>query len=162
MLFISQPCEDYSISIDYDAIGVHAICRSSDIYQNACVYCQVSELDGDNGYYICQSPEIPCEGDDIYTNTNEEFVEGDYPIEEVLFSPEDPSLSICFHFVFQLVETLFDRISLYQSLYSEGEDADDDILQSGGEVAFDCNVEALFLQADVYTLFSPSYYVATF
>ena len=31
----------------------------------ACVYCQVSELDGDNGYYICQSPEIPYEGDDI-------------------------------------------------------------------------------------------------
>ena len=83
MLFISQPCEDYSISIDYNAIGVHAICRSSDIYQNACVYCQVSELDGDNGYYICQSPEIPYEGDDYFTNTNEEFVEGDYTIEEV-------------------------------------------------------------------------------
>ena len=95
------------------------------------------------------------------TNTNEEFGEGNYTIEEVLFSPEDPSLSIYFHFVLQLVETLFDRISLYQSLYSEGEDADDDILQNGGEVAFDCNVEALFLQANVYTLFSPSYYVAT-
>lgn len=48
-----------------------------------------------------------------------------------------------------VVEALFNQISLYQSKNEEFQLMDEDVLQSNGEIAFDCNVEELFLRADV-------------
>lgn len=93
MVFISSPNEDYSIIIDYEAIGVHAICHSSDIYVHACVYCQVSDTNDDSSYFICHSPGSLCEGEDYLCQSDEGELPNSAHIEEVLFSPEDASLS---------------------------------------------------------------------
>lgn len=48
-----------------------------------------------------------------------------------------------------VVDTLFNQISTYQSQNDVSDANESDILQTNGEVAFDCNVEELFLRADV-------------
>ena len=50
---------------------------------------------------------------------------------------------------FILVDVLFNQISNYQSQNDGSDENESDILQTNGEVAFDCNVEELFLRADV-------------
>ena len=52
-------------------------------------------------------------------------------------------------FIVSLVESLFNQINMYQSQNESMMGNEDDILQTNGEVAFDCNVEELFIRADV-------------
>lgn len=100
LVFISSPYEDYSIIIDFEAIGVHAICHSSDIYVHACVYCQVSDTNDDSSYFICHSPGSLCEGEDYVSLSDGGELPDSTHIEEVLFSPEDTSLGNSYNWLF--------------------------------------------------------------
>ena len=96
MVFLSSPAEDFSLVIDYRAIGVHAICHSPDIYKHQCIYCQVSDPTAETEWSLYTSPgrtsdEIQMEEVDA---SPAEVAQAQNPcIEEVLSSPRDVSQS---------------------------------------------------------------------
>lgn len=87
-VFISSESEDYSLIVDGKAIGVHAVCRSPEIYIRPCVYCQLSDPRYDDVGRIEYSPG--CEIEEESMECEESVSEDDF-IEEVLFSPHDDS-----------------------------------------------------------------------
>lgn len=96
LVFLSSPAEDFSLVIDYRAIGVHAICHSPDIYKHQCIYCQVSDPTAETEWPPYTSPG--CVSDEIQMEevgaSPAEVAQAQNPcIEEVLFSPKDASQS---------------------------------------------------------------------
>ena len=43
MVFVSGQQEDYSIIIEYQSIGVHAVTHEPVIWNRPCIYCQISQ-----------------------------------------------------------------------------------------------------------------------
>ena len=81
LCFISSVEEDYSLLIDYSAIGVHAVCHSTDVYEQPCIYCQVaSEMDEGDPLHL-----------DNYMSPAEEVSVACGSVEEIFFSPRDLS-----------------------------------------------------------------------
>lgn len=72
---------------------MHAICHSSDIYVHPCVYVQVSDPNEESNCYPCYSPGFSYELDELNSSCECEESAESTNIEEILFSPEDPSLS---------------------------------------------------------------------
>ena len=145
-VFISSESDNYSLIIDGKAIGVHAICRSPDIYARPCVYCQLSDPQQDTWNQIGYSPGCELEGeiedcDELDSNCS--------MIDEVLFSPIDENQCIPFSIIFldSVVYSLFEVLSDIQveerGITSNMEE--EDFFEAGGEIAFECNVDQLFM-----------------
>ena len=139
LVFLSSQNEDYSLVIDYRAIGVHAICHSPDIYKHHCIYCQVSD------------PANPYEGSIDFSPgifLNEDMMveeEADSRVEEVFFAPNDPDQSMSlFQGASIQVTFLFEQISTHQAETSSDVSDNDDFFLNDGALAFDRDVEALF------------------
>ena len=77
VVFVGAEDDDYALVIDCKAIGVHAICHSTDIYRRPCIYCQLSD-----------PSQEPCE--DVAFASEDDFSVEDSTafLSEVLFSPE--------------------------------------------------------------------------
>lgn len=78
--------------IDYKAIGVHAVCHSTDIYKRPCVYCQLSDPEEDELHYIAYSPGFDIESENDTDAC--EYVNPNSCVYEVLFSPDDETMCI--------------------------------------------------------------------
>ncbi|KAM7458843.1 hypothetical protein BLSTO_00416 [Blastocystis sp. subtype 1] len=130
LVFLSSREEDFSLVVDYKAIGVHAICHSQDIYPKECIYCQVSDPAAEGEWTSYESP--CCAADDAYGEEAGESGVAELcqppcsSIEEVLFSPNDLSQ----------LQSLFDHITELQNMNSEEED-------ELGDLAFTCDLDSL-------------------
>lgn len=89
LVFLSSLNEDYSLVIDYRAIGVHAICHSPEIYKHQCIYCQVSDPNSAYEGSVDFSPGIFLNEDMLVEE------EDDFKVEEVFFAPNDSDQSTC-------------------------------------------------------------------
>lgn len=78
MVFIGAQNDDYALVIDCKAIGVHAICHSTDIYKRPCIYCQLSDPNQE------QWGEIAFASEDDFT-----VEDSIASLSEVLFSPDN-------------------------------------------------------------------------
>ena len=96
LVYVSSEFEDYSLIVDYQALGVHAICHSTDIYKQPCVYCQLSDPEQDQYDAIEQSPGFGLEDwsmEEEASDVPSESICCPNPIvAEVLLSPDDESI----------------------------------------------------------------------
>lgn len=78
VVFIGAENDDYALVIDCKAIGVHAICHSTDIYKRPCIYCQLSDPNQE------QWGEVAFASEDDFT-----VEDSTASLSEVLFSPDN-------------------------------------------------------------------------
>ena len=90
IVFLSNPQDDHSLVFAYTVLGVHAVCHEPDIFKRPCIYCQISEPSEEDG---CQEVMFGDPNADIEDNGDEEEEEEDTGVFEILFSPEDESVS---------------------------------------------------------------------
>lgn len=93
LVFVSGNEEDYSIILDYQSIGVHAVTHESIIWNRPCIYCQISQTDDecDGGFdIICGETSL----DNMESEEGEEVDEEDTSVFELLISPIDITKSI--------------------------------------------------------------------
>ncbi|KAK8793585.1 hypothetical protein WA171_002719 [Blastocystis sp. BT1] len=133
-IFLSSPEEDYSLVIDYKAIGVHAVCHSADIYKRPCVYCQLSDPEEDEFDCATYSPGFDIESEE--DNDACECIHPNSGVYEVLFSPDDDTI----------LNPLFDSLS---HLQTDCQSPEEDLFDIDRDIAFDCNMAQLFEQADI-------------
>lgn len=60
LVFVSGDEEDYSIILEYQSIGVHAVTHETTIWDRPCIYCQISQSD----------EECDCSFDIMYGETS--------------------------------------------------------------------------------------------
>ena len=89
IVFLSNPKDDHSLVFEYTVLGVHAVCHEPDIFKRPCIYCQISEPSEEDG---CQEVMFGDPTADIEDSGDEEEEE-DTGVFEILFSPEDESVS---------------------------------------------------------------------
>ena len=91
IVFLSNPKDDHSLVFEYTVLGVHAVCHEPDIFKRPCIYCQISEPSEEDGY---QEVMFGDPNADIEDNEDEEEEEEeDTGVFEILFSPENESVS---------------------------------------------------------------------
>ena len=102
MVFVSGEQEDYSIILEYQSIGVHAVTHEPTIWNRPCIYCQISQPadEEDEGFGImCGDTEFETmeteEGEEMEEDENEEDEnEEEDCVFEILFSPIHSEKSI--------------------------------------------------------------------
>ena len=107
MVFVSGEQEDYSIILEYQSIGVHAVTHEPTIWNRPCIYCQISQPgdEEDEGFGImCGNTEFETmetmetmeteEGEEMEEDENEEEEEEEECVFEVLLSPIHSEKSI--------------------------------------------------------------------
>ena len=94
MVFVSGEQEDYSIILEYQSIGVHAVTHEPTIWNRPCIYCQISQPgnEEDEGFGImCGDTEF----ETMETEEGEEMEEEEEDcVFEILFSPIHSEKSI--------------------------------------------------------------------
>ena len=97
MVFVSGEQEDYSIILEYQSIGVHAVTHEPTIWNRPCIYCQISQPDDeeDEGFGImCGDTEFETKETEEGEEMGEEENEGEDCVFEILFSPIHSEKSI--------------------------------------------------------------------
>ena len=97
MVFVSGEQEDYSIILEYQSIGIHAVTHEPTIWNRPCIYCQISQPgnEEDEGFGImCGDTEFETmETEEEAEMEEDENEEEDY-VFEILFSPIHSEKSI--------------------------------------------------------------------
>ena len=89
-MFIGGESDDYALVIDCKAIGVHAICHSTEIYKRPCIYCQLSDPSQDQWRDVAFASEDDFSVEDSTAS-----------LPEVLFSPESEETCTPFRCLFK-------------------------------------------------------------
>ena len=149
LVFVAPEGEDYSLAVEYPAIGVHAVCQEDTLWKRPCIYCQICDPQAEDSgevNVICGDPSFDAfeQGEEV---EEEEEEEDDGSIFEILFSPLDAAKST-FSLVIQLlVDAVFDGISRLQVMHPDPvkeEEEDNMFMTANGLVSVEDHVCNLF------------------
>ncbi len=154
LVFVAPEGEDYSLAIEYPAIGVHAVCQEDTLWKRPCIYCQICDPQAEDSgevNVICGDPSFDAfdQGEEVEEGEEEE---DDGSIFEVLFSPLETEKSRCNPTVLLLVDSVFDGISRLQVMHPDPvkeEEEDNMFMTANGLVSVEDHICSLFEKAAV-------------
>ncbi|KAK8825621.1 hypothetical protein WA577_000794 [Blastocystis sp. JDR] len=142
LVFVAPEGEDYSLAIEYPAIGVHAVCQEDTLWKRPCIYCQICDPQAEDSgevNVICGDPSFDAfdQGEEV---EEEEEEEDDGSIFEVLFSPLET----------EKIDSVFDGISRLQVMHPDPvkeEEEDNMFMTANGLVSVEDHICSLFEKA---------------